>query len=281
MKYSKFKISMTYKTYKEYLREVFPGIPRVRKRVLNPGFSCPGRCTYCNNASFSPVWQEKTTVAAQLEGAGPGTLAYYQPNTNTYAPFPELRAAYAPALAHPNVVGLAIGTRPDCLGEDVVELLAEANAKKPVIVEIGLQTASDPTLERIRRGHTATQFADAASRCRAAGLRVTTHVILGLPWEGREDFLRTARVVRECGCGAVKIHPLHIVKHTVMAQEYAEGKIQLLSFEEYCEAAALFINELRGEVAVERVSGEAPGDLLIAPDWCGERERIKKRLARG
>jgi radical SAM protein (TIGR01212 family) len=176
---------MTYKTYKEFLREVFPNVERVRKRVLNPGFGCPGACTYCNNASFSPVWQEKATVAAQLEGAGPGTLAYFQPNTNTYAPLSELRSAYAPALAHPHVVGLAIGTRPDCLGEDVVALLAEANAEKPVIVEIGLQTASDKTLERIRRGHTAAQFADAVARCKSVGLRVTTQGILGLPGEGR------------------------------------------------------------------------------------------------
>ena len=287
-----------YRPYRDLLREIFPAQSRVRKVPLNGGMTCPnldgsrgrGGCSYCDNRSFSPVWNQASLgVAAQLrEGAeallsrhpGVGILAYFQPFTNTYAPVEQLRRIYAPALEHPAVVGLAIGTRPDCLPPPVVELLAELSSIKPIIVEIGMQTASDSTLERIGRGHTVAELVDAARRCRQAGLRLATHVIVGLPGEGLDDFLRTARLVGELGFGSVKIHPLHVVRGTRLAEEYGRGEFQLLEFQAYCEAVAAMIASMPREVAIERFSGESPSELLVGPAWSGDRSLIVREVER-
>lgn len=283
---------MEYVPYKEFLKKVFPEYKRVRKLPLHGGMSCPNLdgtkgysgCTYCNNQSFSPVWdQAKISVATQLAERIPplrkkypdaGILAYFQPYTNTYAPAAQLKEIYLPAMRNPEIAGLAIGTRPDCLPFDVVELLAELNAVKPIIVEVGLQTANDNTLNAINRRHTFSEFANAVQRLHQAGLTVTTHLIIGLPGETMEDFVNTAREVKRLKISAAKLHPLHIVCGTQMAQDYANGEFELLSFEDYCLAVAAMIREFNGKVAVERFSGESPDELLIAPDWCGEREKI-------
>lgn len=203
-----------------------------------------------------------------------GILAYLQPYTNTHAPLEHLKGIIGPIIKHPEIAGLAIGTRPDCLEQDKVDYLASLNKKKPIIVEIGLQTASDLTLAGINRRHTLAEFEDAVARCQAAGLCVTTHVIVGLPGETMDDFKRTAQVVRDLHLAAVKIHPLHIVVGTAMAEDYANGQITLLTFEEYCDAVAEMIKIIGTETAIERFSGESPSELLIAPNWCGERDKI-------
>lgn len=287
-----------YKPYRELLREIFPQKKRVRKVPLNGGMTCPnldgtrgnGGCSYCNNRSFSPVWDKaRVEVATQLESGAAsllardpevGILAYFQPYTNTYAPVEELRRIYAPALTHPAVVGIAVGTRPDCLPAPVVELLAEINRDKPVIVEIGMQSANDATLERMNRGHSVAELCDAARRCVAAGLCITTHLIVGLPGDTRDDFLQAARLVGELGFRAVKIHPLHVVRGTRLADSYAQGEFSLLSFAEYCVLVAEMIRLLPADVAVERFSGESPSDLLVGPDWSGSRERIVQEVER-
>ena len=197
-----------------------------------------------------------------------------QPYTNTHAPLEHLKGIIDPIIKHKEIAGLAIGTRPDCLEDEKVEYLAELNRKKPIIVEIGLQTANDLTLAAINRRHTLAEFTDAVKRCQAAGLTVTTHVIVGLPGETLGDFEKTAQVVHDLHLAAVKIHPLHIVAGTAMAQDFAAGEIKLLSFEEYCEAVAAMIKIIGPETAIERFSGESPSDMLIAPDWCGERDKI-------
>ena len=283
---------MHYTPYRDLLQRLFPDFPKVRKLPLNGGMNCPNLdgtkgysgCSYCNNRSFSPVYdQAKVSIREQLDKFVPrlrgkypkaGILAYLQPYTNTHAPLEHLRGIIDPIIAHPEIAGLAIGTRPDCLEDEKVEYLAEKNRLKPVIVEIGLQTASDLTLAAINRGHTLAEFTDAVKRCQAAGLTVTTHVIVGLPGETTGDFEKTARVVHDLHLAAVKIHPLHIVAGTAMAQDYANGKIRLLTFDEYCEAVAAMIRIIGPETAIERFSGESPSDMLIAPDWCGERDRI-------
>ncbi|MCQ2098971.1 MAG: TIGR01212 family radical SAM protein [Fibrobacter sp.] len=241
-------------------------------------------CSYCNNRSFSPVFdQAKVSIQEQLEKFVPklrdkypnaGILAYLQPYTNTHAPLEHLKGIIGPIIKHPEIAGLAIGTRPDCLEQDKVDYLASLNKKKPIIVEIGLQTASDLTLAGINRRHTLAEFEDAVARCQAAGLCVTTHVIVGLPGETMDDFKRTAQVVRDLHLAAVKIHPLHIVVGTAMAEDYANGQITLLTFEEYCDAVAEMIKIIGTETAIERFSGESPSELLIAPNWCGERDKI-------
>lgn len=285
-----------YKTYKEFLAEVFPDWRRVRKMPLNGGMSCPnldgsvgvGGCSYCNNKSFSPVWDKaRVDVQTQISEFLPrirrkfgqvGILAYFQPYSNTYAPVERLREIYEPAFASDEIAGVAIGTRPDCIPPDVLELLAFENSRKRVILELGLQTANDATLKRIGRGHTVADFVDAASRAQSAGLLVTSHVILGLPGETVEDFSRTAEVIRDSGVRTVKIHPLHVVRGTRLAESFGRGEFSLLSFEDYCLAVAAFIRIVGRRVAIERFSGEAGNGTLVAPEWCGDRNRIVSRV---
>ena len=283
---------MHYKPYRDLLLELFPNYLKVRKLPLNGGMSCPNLdgtkgfsgCSYCNNRSFSPVFdQAKVSIQEQLENFVPklrdkypnaGILAYLQPYTNTHAPLTHLREIIDPIIKHKEIAGLAIGTRPDCLEPEKVEYLAELNRQKPIIVEIGLQTANDLTLAGINRRHSLAEFVDAVKRCQAAGLTVTTHVIVGLPSEKMEDFKHTAQVVHDLKLAAVKIHPLHIVVGTAMAQDYINKEFKLLSFEEYCEAVAEMIKIIGMDIAIERFSGESPSEMLIAPDWCGERDKI-------
>lgn len=283
---------MRYTPYRDLLSKLFPNFPKVRKLPLNGGMSCPNLdgtksfsgCSYCNNRSFSPVFdQSNVNIEEQLEKFVPklrekypnaGILAYLQPYTNTHAPLAFLQKVIEPIIKHKEIAGLAIGTRPDCLEDDKIEYLASLNRKKPIIVEIGLQTANDLTLAGINRHHTLAEFEDSVKRCQAIGLTVTTHVIVGLPNETMEDFRHTAEVVRDLKLAAVKIHPLHIVAGTTMAQDFNDGCIKLLTFEEYCEAVAEMIKIIGKDTAIERFSGESPSDMLIAPNWCGERDKI-------
>jgi radical SAM protein (TIGR01212 family) len=272
------------KTYKDFLKEVFPQCERVRKVVLNAGFSCPnldgvagkGGCAYCNNKSFSPVAATNFSVMEQLKNGikNANVLAYFQSYTNTYAPAQKLRETFTPVIMHKNVAGIAVGTRPDCLPPQIVELLAELNGIKPVIVEIGVQTVNDQTLKNINRNHTAECTSTAALLCKNSKLLTTAHVIIGLPGETMDDFVNTAKFIKECGFSAVKIHPLHIVKGTRFEEEYREGKIELMSFDDYCKATAEFIRIVQPSIAIERVSGKSPASLLIAPTWSGDRNRI-------
>lgn len=287
-----------YTIYREFLAKIFPSWKRVRKLPLNGGMSCPnldgtrgfGGCCYCNNKSFSPVWDKAgQSVQEQIAEYLPrirrkykdaGILAYFQPYTNTYAPVKRLREIYEPAFASDEVVGVSIGTRPDCLPPDVMELLEYENSRKPVILELGLQTANDETLKAIGRGHSVAEFEDAVKRAHSAGLWVTSHVILGLPGETLKDFEKTAEVIRDLEISAVKIHPLHIVRDTRLAESYRRGEFELLSFEAYCEAVARFIRIVGRDVAIERFSGEAQNETLVAPDWTGDRNKIVSQVER-
>lgn len=271
------------KSYKEFLSEIFPQFEQVRKVSLNAGFSCPSICAYCNNSSFSSVASTPLPLLEQLnigiknikkKKPKTGILAYFQSYTNTHAPVQTLREIFTPAILHSDVAGISVGTRPDCLQPPVVELLSELNKIKPVIVEIGVQTANDITLKNINRGHTTECSHFAAKMCKTAGLAITAHAIIGLPGENTNDFLNTAKFIKECGFSAVKIHPLHIVKGTRFEKEYENGKIKLLSLEDYCKAAAEFIRIVQPGIAIERVSAESPSDMLIAPTWSGAREKI-------
>jgi len=275
------------RVYKDFLGEVFPQHERVRKVSLNAGFSCPnldgktgtGGCDYCNNKSFSPVATTELPVMEQLEDGMRGAkncaiLAYFQSYTNTYAPVQKLREIFMPVIMHSRVAGVSVGTRPDCLDSGVVDLLAELNKIKPIIVEIGVQSANNKTLKSINRNHTAECTCEAALRCKSSNLLTTAHIIIGLPNEEMEDFENTAKLVADCKFSTVKIHPLHIAKGTKFAAEYAKGKIGLLSMEDYCKAAAMVIRIVQPDVAIERVSAESPSYMLMAPDWCGQREKI-------
>ncbi len=286
---------MSVKLYKDFLREIFPQYEQVRKVSLNAGFNCPnldgtigtGGCAYCNNSSFSPVATTQLPFLEQLKAGIEkirkkkkeiGILAYFQSYTNTHAPVQKLREIFTPVISHNDVAGIAVGTRPDCLPPQVVELLAELKKAKPVIVEIGVQTANNETLKNINRNHTVECVRNAAAFCKNAGLAITAHIIIGLPGENIGDFTSTANLVRDCGFSAIKIHPLHIVKGTRFAEEYQKGKIKLLSLEEYCEAATEVIRIVSPYTAIERISGESPGDMLLAPAWSRDRNLIISKL---
>jgi len=295
-----------YRTYREFLAERFPTYRHVRKVTLDAGFTCPnldgtvekGGCSYCDNRSFSPanalrgelvqtqLAEQSPRILHKFPGAG--ILAYFQAYTNTYGPVERLEELYHAALEYPGVVGLSIGTRPDCLPNEVLQLLCRISRIKPLILEVGLQTANDASLLRMNRGHDSQCFADAMQRiakCVAeeraqgfAGFDVGTHLIVGLPGEGIEDFKNTAKFIAAFDLAAVKIHPLHIVRNTRLAREWERGEFTLLAFEEYCQGVVAMLRELPKSIAIERFTGDAPADSLLAPTWCGDRNAIVKRV---
>lgn len=296
----------SYKTYREYLKERYPAFRHVRKVTLDAGFTCPnidgtkgkGGCNYCDNRSFSPALALRgELISEQLEQQIPrirqkykdaGIIAYFQAYTNTYAPVERLSDLYNTALNHPDVIGLSIGTRPDCLPDDVLDLLMHVSRQKPVLLEVGIQTANDASLERMGRGHTRQDFATAMDRIAEwnakeiaagySGIDLGTHLIVGLAHETLNDFLETARFISQYPLKAVKIHPLHIVRGTRLAREWERGEVPMIDFETYCQAVAQMLKIIPTSMAIERFTGDAPADSLLAPSWCGDRNAIVKRV---
>lgn len=258
---------------------------RVRKLSLHVGFTCPNRdgtlgrggCTFCSVRSFNeddpvvPVGEQIAERKAEMNRAQ-RYLAYFQAYTNTYAEVEELRCLYAEAMSQADIVGLCVGTRPDCVPDAVLELLAghrEQGAE--VWLELGLQSADDATLARINRGHGFAAYADAVTRARRHGIAVCTHLILGLPGESRATMLETHRRVLELGVEGLKLHPLMIVKGARMAAHYARGEVMPPSLEEYVGDAAELIRRTPREVVFHRVTATARPPTLIAPEWCSTR----------
>ena len=276
---------MRYFAYNYYLRRRFGG--RVQKVSLDAGFTCPnvdgtvatGGCVFCDNRSFSPSRRlPRTTIAAQLEQGirllrrryrnVTHFLAYFQPATNTYAPVERLRRLFAEALDHAEVVGLVIGTRPDCVPDEVLDLLSELAGRTYLSVEYGMQTMHDRSLAWMNRGHGHQAFLDAVERSRGRGFEVGAHVILGLPGETRDDMLATARELARLRIDAVKIHNLYAVKNTALAEWVRSGEVELMARDEYVQTLVDFLERLPPNCLVERISGEAPPDYLVGPDWC-------------
>ncbi len=276
---------------------------RVHKVAVDAAFTCPNRdgskgiggCTFCNNSSFSPNKRSAPKPVAEQIAAGQAVirrrtrankfLAYFQAYTNTYADAAYLRGLYDEALAQEGVIGLSIGTRPDCLPEPVLELLADYRRQgKEVWLELGLQSAFDDTLARVNRGHGFAEYRTALRGARARGLPVCTHLILGLPGETPEHSRATlARVLAE-GVDGLKLHPLHVVKGTQLANQWRAGDYTPWSFEQYVETAADLIELTPPEVVYHRVTGTAALNVLLAPEWCNWKWRvlngIEQELAR-
>lgn len=273
-----------YRTLSTYLQERF-GM-KVRTVTLDAGFTCPnvdgtvttGGCVYCDNRSFSPNRRlPRASLTQQIDrgvailGKRFGVerfLAYFQAGTNTHAPVEKLRRLYDEALAHPRIIGLAIGTRPDAVPEEVLDLLESYARKVPVWLELGLQTIHDRSLDWMNRGHHADAFYDAVARAQGRGLELCAHVILGLPGEAREEMLATAEVLAQMPVASVKIHNLYVVKNTPLESMYQQGKICLMEREEYVALLCDFIERLPPDRVIQRVSGDAPPDYLVAPLWC-------------
>nr|MBQ8244201.1 TIGR01212 family radical SAM protein [Oscillospiraceae bacterium] len=269
---------------------------KVYKVSLDGGFTCPNRdgtlgwggCIFCTGSGeFAEGGPEP--IAIQLERAklrvaaknkNGKYIAYFQAFTNTYAPVERLRQLYSDAIAPEDIVGLAIGTRPDCLGENVVALLEQINRQKPVSVELGLQTVHEKTARYIRRGYSAEVYFDAVKRLKAAGIEVVTHIILGLPGETAEDMLETTRAVAEAGTDGVKFHLLHVLRGTDLEKDYAAGRFQCLTLEEYGEILKQCIALLPESVVVHRLTGDGAKKDLIAPLWSGDKKRVLNYLYR-
>lgn len=275
-----------YTPYSSLLRA--RGLPGrcIRKVTLNGAFTCPnidgsrarGGCTYCDNRSFSPAAGSRgRTITRQLEEGtaflrerlrADAFIAYFQTYSGTYAPAARLRALYEEALAFPGVVGLAVGTRPDCLADEALDLLEELARRTHVTLEIGLQSAFDETLRRVNRAHTFAEFAGAMDRCRGRGFEICVHVILGLPGEGPPHYRETAAALGRWRYDSIKIHPLHVVKGTALARQFERGEYVPLERDAYVAGLADFLERVPRETAVQRFTGDASPDLLLAPAWC-------------
>ncbi len=278
--------SRRYNTYSGYFRRTFGG--RVQKLTIDAGFTCPNRdgtvgtggCTYCNNDAFNPSYcsavkpilqqvEEGIEFHANRYRRAESFLAYFQAFSNTHAPLEKLKEIYAQALAHPKVIGLVIGTRPDCIDEAKLDYFAELAQNRYVIVEYGIESCHNQTLERINRGHTYEQAEWAIRETAKRGIRTGAHLIFGLPGESREEMLSQAAIISRLPLDTVKFHQLQIVKDTAMEKEFIAHPEQfhLFELEEYLSFLANFLEQLNPNIVVERFVNEVPPWFLVAPIW--------------
>lgn len=285
---------LRYHAYSFFLRRKFGA--RVQKVSVDAGFTCPnvdgtlavGGCVFCDNRSFSPSRRVPRTVIRDQIDDGirrlkrrynvDRFLAYFQPATNTYAPVERLQPLYEQAIDHPDVVGMAIGTRPDCVRDDVLDLLEGIAQRTYLSVEYGLQTIHNRSLDWMNRQHHYDAFLDAVERSRGRGFEICAHVILGLPGESHEDMLATAKELARLRIDAVKLHNLYAVKNTPLGDSVLAGEVKLIELDEYIRTLVDFLELLPPECIVERVSGDAPPDYLIAPAWCLDKPGVRRAL---
>lgn len=272
-----------YRLFSAHLKETF-GV-RVHKISVDAGFGCPNRgggrkapgCLFCDPAGAGAVGiRRHAGIAEQIEAgkelmsrkyrAGK-FLAYFQPFSNTWAPPDRLQALYDEALNVPDVVGLMVGTRPDCVPEEVLDLLAGYHRRTYFWLELGLQSTHDATLDWLRRGHDYATFLDAYARAKRRGLRVCVHVILGLPGESRRDMLATADELARLGIDGVKLHLLHVLRNTPLGNLYAAGNFETLGQDEYVEIVADVLERLAPQTLIHRLTGDGPRESLMAPLW--------------
>jgi uncharacterized protein len=283
-----------YSTFNNYLRAEFG--TRVYTVPIDAGFTCPNRdgtrafggCTFCDDrGSGAPTIQNELSVQEQLRTGiarirkrfkANKFLAYFQAFTNTYAPEAILKKLYDVALEEPDVVGLCIGTRPDCLEDNILDLLAEYNEKTFLWLEIGLQSATNRTLDLINRGHSAEEFFAAVERARSRQLRLATHVIFGLPGETKDEMMDTVRQVSTCGVQGVKIHQLCVYKGTPMEADYQRGTLPLLSEDEYVQLATDAIELLSPDQIIMRLIAEGTKDEMVAPDWSFDKRPVLDKI---
>lgn len=269
---------------------------KVYKLSLDGGFTCPNRdgtlgtrgCIFCSEKGSGEFAEGSCgSISRQLERAKERVrgknregkyIAYFQSFTNTYAPVAVLEQRYREAIAPEDIVGLAVATRPDCLPEEVVALLARINRIKPVSVELGLQTVHEDTARYLRRGYPTAVYLDAVKRLKAAGLEVVTHIILGLPGETEEMMMETTRQAVAAGTDGVKFHLLHVLRGTDLEQEYLRGRVEPLSLERYGQILKACISCLPEHIIVHRITGDGAKRDLIAPAWSADKKRVLNYL---
>lgn len=282
-----------YRTLNQYCREIFGC--KVYKLAIDAGFTCPNRdgtldhrgCIFCGAAGGGDFAERGSTITDQLERAKARVaaknrdgkyMAYFQAYTNTYAPVERLETLYREAMAAPDVVGIAIGTRPDCLGPEVVALLEQLNREKPVWVELGLQTVHESSVRYIRRGYANQIYVDAVRRLKAAGIHVVTHIILGLPGETAEMAVQTTRQAVAAGTDGLKFHLLHVLRGTDLERDYRAGQFRCLELEEYAQWLKACLEVLPAETVVHRITGDGAKRDLVAPLWSADKKRVLNYL---
>jgi radical SAM protein (TIGR01212 family) len=290
-----------YLNYNQVLKSEFS--ERVQKISINAGFTCPNRdgtrgiggCTYCNNQTFSPEYCKPTkSITQQIDEGidffnhkyqGQVYLAYFQSYTNTYDTIDKLKRIYEEALRHPKVTGLVIGTRPDCVNDELLDYFADLSKKCYLMIEYGIESTNDKTLEFINRGHDYNCAVEAIKATAARGIKTGAHLILGLPRESRKVILGHAAKISELPLTAIKLHQLQLVKNTQMARQYTEHPewFKLYTAEDYIELVIDFIELLNPRIAIERMISQSPPGFIIAPDW-GVKNfefivRVERRMA--
>jgi radical SAM protein (TIGR01212 family) len=269
---------------------------RVHKIAIDADFTCPNRdgskgqggCTFCNNVSFSPNGRQPAGIIEQIDAGrrvirkrtgARKYLAYFQAYTNTYADINRLRELYDQALSEPDVIGLSIGTRPDCAPAPVLDLLAAYQRQGHEIwLELGLQSSFDESLLRVNRGHGFGEYKTAVLEARKRGLQVCTHLIIGLPGETKAHCKVTLERVLELGVDGLKLHPLHVVKGTQLANEWRRGDYQPLHLDEYIDIATDLVRQTPPQVIFHRLTATASKSILLAPDWCSRKWLVLNRI---
>lgn len=281
---------MKYYSLNNYLKDTFG--EKVYKISLNAGFTCPNRdgtidtrgCIFCSKGGSGDFAESpllsiteqielgKERVSAKIKSGK--YIAYFQAFTNTYAPVEVLRSKYYEAVNHRDIVALSVATRPDCLGDDVLELLDEINKIKPVFVELGLQTIHQKQADYIRRGYTLEVYDKAVRDLKKIGVNVVVHIILGLPGETKDDMLKTVNYVCKSGADGIKLQLLHILKGTDLEQEYYRGNVRPLEFEEYLDIIKACVEIIPDTVVIHRLTGDGAKKDLIAPLWSTDKKRV-------
>ena len=285
-----------YHSFDYMLKERFG--EKIYKVALNGGMTCPNRdgtlgnrgCIFCSaGGSGDFAGNRQDSITQQIEKQASSIrqkrgvakfIAYFQAYTNTYAPVDYLRKIYTEAISHPDIVVVSIGTRPDCLDKDILQLLDELNQKKPVWVELGLQTIHETTAQYIRRGYPLSCFEQAVSELRKRNLDVIVHTILGLPGENRNDILSTIEYLNHQDVQGIKLQLLHVLKGTDLADDYLAGKFQVYTMEEYLDLVIDCLEHLNPEIVIHRLTGDGPKDLLIAPLWSSAKRTVLNTLHR-
>lgn len=279
---------MKYKTLNEHYREKFGC--KVYKLSLDGDFTCPNRdgtlgtrgCIFCSGSGefaekqCSSIQEQLQRAKSRVENKNKGGkyIAYFQSFTNTYAPTEHLKKLFYEAIKPDYIVGLAIGTRPDCLEHEKIELLKELNYIKPVSVELGLQTVHKNSADYIRRAYETPVYFDAVSRLKKAGIEVVTHIIIGLPGENKEMIKETVRQVINAGTDGIKFHLLHVIRGTDLEKDYNDGKFSVLSLEEYAKILKECIALLPPDTVVHRITGDGDKKTLVAPLWSADKKRV-------
>lgn len=269
---------------------------KVYKVSINAGMTCPNRdgkidtrgCIFCSmggSGDFAGESKEdiQTQINNQIEimknkSTVSDFIAYFQAYTNTYAPIDYLEKVYTEAISHQNIIALSIATRPDCLDDEIIELISKLNKIKPVWIELGLQTIHEKTAKYIRRGYDLNCFENAVNKLRKENIDVIVHAILGLPGEDRKDIIETIEYLNKRDIQGIKLQLLHVLKNTDLAKDYMENKFKVYTMDEYIDTVIDCVEHLREDIVIHRITGDGPKKILIAPIWSGNKKKVLNTL---